>query len=72
VARVDRVAHRLADEVRANCPAIEAVALEQLTLRAAVALVAERLVDFEVVAPARELEAVEAPLAALGGQLLER
>ena len=72
VARVDRVADGLADEVRADRPAVEPVALEQLALRAAVAVVAKRLVDLEVVAPAGELEAVEVPLAALGGELLER
>ena len=47
-------------------------ALEQRPHAGRVPLVAERLRDVEVIAPARELEAVEAPLAALGHQLRER
>ena len=72
VALVDPVAHRLADEVRADRPHVQVVALEDLLPRAAVRLVRERLVDLEVVAPARELEPVEAPAASLLGQVLER
>jgi hypothetical protein len=72
VARVDRVADRLADEVRPDRPAAQAVALEKVTLGLAIAVVAQCLVYLEVVAPAGELEAVEAPLSALGCELLER
>ena len=61
---VDRVADGLADEVRADREAAEPVLLEQLPLRVDVAVVRERRVDVEVVAPAGELEAVEAPAAA--------
>ncbi len=64
VALVDPVADRLADEVRADRPHAEAVALEQLAAPVRVAAVGERLVDLEVVAPAGELEPVEAPAAA--------
>ena len=63
VARVDRVAHRLADEMRAEREAVQMVALEHLLDRRAVAVLGERAVDLEVVAPAGELEPVEAPLA---------
>ena len=69
---VDAVADRLADEVRADRPDVEPVALEELAVRAAVAVVGERLVDLEVVAPAGELEPVEAPVAGLRGEVLER
>jgi hypothetical protein len=69
---VDRVADRLPDEVCADRPAVEAVALEQLAPGAHVALVRERLVDLEVVAPGSQLEAIEAPFAAFRGQGLER
>ena len=72
MAGVDRVADGLADEVVADRPDVEAVALEQLAPLAAVRVVGERGVDVEVVAPAGELEAVEAPLAGLGGELGER
>jgi hypothetical protein len=72
VARVDRIAHGLADEVRAEGPASEAVPAEQLSALAEVGRVGERLVDLEVVAPARELEPVEAPAADLLRQLRER
>jgi hypothetical protein len=72
VALVDRVADRLADEVVADRPAAQAVALEQLALAPAVGGVGERLVDVEVVAPAGELEAVEPPRRALRGEVVER
>ena len=51
---------------------LQPVALEQLAPLAAVGVVGERGVDVEVVAPAGELEAVEAPVAGLGGELGER
>ena len=64
VARVDAVADRLSDEMRADRQHVQVVALQDLLPRPAVAVVLERLVDLEVVAPAGELEAVEAPVAA--------
>jgi hypothetical protein len=69
---VDRVAHRLADEVVPDRPALQPVALEQLAPRTHVAGLGERAVDLEVVAPAGQLEPVEAPLGAAGGELLQR
>jgi hypothetical protein len=72
VAPVDRVAGRLADEMRAERPALQPVPLEQLALRRHVVRLGKRAVDLEVVAPARKLEPVEAPPAGLRGQLLER
>ena len=61
VARVDRVAHRLAHEVRAQGPAAQPVALEELAAPLGVVGLRQRAVDLEVVAPARELEPVVAP-----------
>ena len=72
VALVDRIAHALADEVVADRPAAEPVALEQLAPAGRVAGVAHRLGDVEVIAPARQLEPVEAPLGALAGELVDR
>jgi hypothetical protein len=71
MARVDRVAHRLADEVGADRPAVEPVAFKNLAPVGAVPGVGEGGRDVEVVAPAGELEPVELPLAALGGEDLE-
>jgi hypothetical protein len=50
VARVDEIAHRLADQVRAQGPAPEAVALEQFPAPAGVVGLGERPADLEVVA----------------------
>jgi len=55
VPRIDAIADRLSDEVRAQRPAAEAVALEQLPELAAVRIVGERAIDLEVVTPAGEL-----------------
>ena len=72
MAAVDAVADRLSDEVRADREDVQVVALQDLLLRAAVPVVLESLVDLEVIAPAGELEAVEAPPTRLGGEILER
>ena len=73
VAGVDReVAHALPDQVVADHVALQAVAVEQLALGGHVAVVGERLVDLEVIAPAGQLQAVEPPGGRLGGQLLQR
>ena len=72
VARVDRVADRLADEMRAEREAVQVVALEHLLDAGAVVVLGQRTVDLEMVAPAGELEAVEAPAAGLLGQVLQR
>jgi hypothetical protein len=72
VPRVDRVADRLADEVVADRPAPEAVALEQLAPPPAIPGIGERRSDVEVVAPAGELESVVPPARGLLGQLGER
>jgi hypothetical protein len=58
--------------MRADREDVQVIALEDLLPRAAVALVRERLVDLEVVAPARELEAVEAPAAGRGREIFDR
>jgi hypothetical protein len=48
------------------------MALEQLALRTRVGRIAQRVGDVEVVAPAGELEPVEAPLAGLRRELGDR
>ena len=70
--RVDRIGDALADEMRADRPAAEAVPLEQVALRLHVVRLGDRPVDLEVVAPAGELDAVEAPLLQLADEQLER
>jgi hypothetical protein len=60
VALVDQVADGLADQVVADREALQAVGLEQLAPLPHIALRRQRLPDVEVVAPARELEAVVA------------
>ncbi len=72
MSRVDRVADSLADEVGSEREAVQMVALEHFLHRPRVTRVGDRLVHLEVVAPAGELEAVEAPAAGLLGQLFER
>jgi hypothetical protein len=56
----------------ADGPAAQSLALEQRPHRGRVPRIAERLGDVEVIAPARELEPVEAPVAAFRRQLGER
>jgi hypothetical protein len=72
VALVERVAHRLADEMRRDREARESVAVEEMTVCFRVTVVGERRVDVEVVSPAGELEAVEPPAGRLLRQLLQR
>ena len=72
MALVDPVADRLADQVSAERPDAETVPLEQLAPSAHVAAVGDRLVDFEVVAPAGELETVESPPRAARGEVIDR
>ena len=69
---VDPVADGLADQVRAERPAPELVPLQELADAAAVAVVGERPVDLEVVAPASKLEAVVAPAVALRRKIRKR
>ena len=71
MALVDAVADRLSDEMRADREDVQVIALEDLLPRAAIRVVGERLVDLEVVAPAGELEAVEAPVAGRHGEILD-
>ena len=73
VAGVDRrIAHALADQVIADDVALQAVAREQLALGGDVAGIGQRLVDLEVISPARQLQAVEAPGLRLPAQFRER
>jgi hypothetical protein len=61
VAVVDRVADGLADQVRGDGPAAEALASKELAMRPHVARLRQRGGDVEVIAPAGELEAVRSP-----------
>ena len=72
MATIDRVAHCLTDEVSSERPAAEAMAVEQRALVPDVVGLGQGKADVEVVAPAGQFEAVEAPASRLGGQLLER
>ena len=70
--RVDRIGDCLADQVGADRPAPQAVALEQVAVSLDVTGVGQRPIDLEVVSPARELDAVEAPPSGAGGEVGER
>ena len=63
VPRVDLVQHGLADQVGADGVQLQVVALQQVASAGAIAVVGQRLVDLEMVAPAGQLEAVVAELA---------
>ena len=69
---IDPVADRLADEMRTDRPDAEPVALEQLAPALGVRRVGDRLLDLEVIAPAGQLEPVEAPAGATGRELVDR
>ena len=72
VALVDRVADRLADEMRAQRPAAEARLLEQRAPILDVSRIGKGLGDVEVIAPAGELQAVEGPDGRTLGELRQR
>ncbi len=72
VSRVDHVADGLADQVGADRPDTELVALEQLAPAACVAAVGDRPVDLEMVSPAGKLEPVEPPARAARSEVCER
>ncbi len=72
MALVDRVAHRLPHEVRAERPHTEAVPVELRPDGLRISRVCDRPVDLEMVAPARELESVVAPCRDLRRELRER
>jgi hypothetical protein len=72
VAGVDRVADGLADEVRAERPAAEPVALEQLPALARIGRIGDRAIDLEVVPPAGELEPVVVPGRAARREVVDR
>ena len=69
---VDRVAHGLTHEVRAERPHTEAVLVEPRADGLRVSRVRDRPIDLEVVAPAGELETVVAPCRDLRCELRER
>ena len=71
VARVDPVAHRLADQVIADGVDRQTVPGQQFTAAAAVVAIGERRSHVEVISPAGELEAVVPPCGGLRGENLE-
>ena len=72
MAFVDRVAHRLADEMVGDGVHGEFVPFEQIAFGGAVAAVFQGLGHVEVVTPAGQLQAGVAKLAGLAGQILKR
>src|SRR5207248_6015091 len=68
---VDPVADGLPDEMCADRPDVQAVPLEQGAPIPGVAGIGDCLINLEVVAPAGQLEPVEAPARAARGQLVE-
>ena len=69
---INRIADTLTDEVRADRVDLQPVPFENVAPRVDVPGIGKRLVDFEVVAPASQLEAVEAPRTRLRSELLDR
>jgi hypothetical protein len=63
---VDVVEHGLPDEVVRDREQLQVVLFEQLALAGAVGVVGERLVDFEMVAPAGQFEPVVAEVRPFG------
>jgi hypothetical protein len=66
---VDHVAHSLSDEMAADRPAAQAMSLQQFSLLGAVTAVSGRLVDFEMITPASQLDSVVAKASGLLGHL---
>ena len=72
MALVDRVADALTDQVAADGKALQVVLVQDIPAALDIAVLAESLVHLEVVAPAGQLQAVEAPRAGLLSQHLKR
>ena len=70
--RVDQVTRRLADEVRADGVAAETVVLQDFPVLLAVVVLAIGAVDFEVIAPDGQFQAVVAELLRLLAHRLDR
>ena len=69
---IDRIADTLTDEVRADRMDLQPVPLEDVAPRVDVPRIGKRLVDLEMIAPAGQLEAVEAPRTRFRSELLDR
>lgn len=72
MARIDPVADRLADEVIADRPAVQAVGLEEMPYAGNITGFIERLRDIEVASPTGKLNAIEAHFPDFWSQLGER
>jgi hypothetical protein len=66
------IADGLAHEVVTDCEKLKAVAGEETTSLVAIVGFRERTMNFEVVSPTRELEAIKAPFLRLSCDCLER
>ena len=66
---VDVVQHGLADQVAADGEHLQVVLLQDRPLLGAVVVLVEGLIDFEVIAPAGQLQSIVAETAAFAGQL---
>src|SRR4051812_47643178 len=72
MALVDRVTYGLADKMRRHGEARKTVAVKKLARTAEIVGLAQRTVDLEVIAPAREFQPVESPTRGRLGQVRER
>ena len=71
VAGVDRVANALAHQVRADGVALEVVLVQDVPAALDVGVALQRLVNLEVVAPAGELQGIEAPRAGFARHIFQ-
>jgi hypothetical protein len=65
------ITNALPNQVSANGKTLQIVFIEDIPTASNVTIFLKRLVNFEMIAPAGELEAIEAPLADLLGQGLQ-
>src|ERR671938_283389 len=72
MALVERVTYGLADKMRRHGVARKAMAVEELALTVEIVRLPKRAVDLEMIAPAREFQAVESPPGGPLGQVGER
>jgi hypothetical protein len=72
MSRLDGIAHGLADAVIAENEHLQVVPREKIELLLAVFVFAQGTLDFEVIAPAAQFQAVVAPVAQLLRELIER
>jgi hypothetical protein len=69
---VDVVTDRLADQVSANRVALQIVARQHLSFSAAISIVGNRLVDFEMVAPTGQFDTVVSEIGHHAAEVVNR